>query len=409
MGSPQLAGNMLLRTREEIENALSCGETAYVSDESEIRLYSPIEITHSNNIVGGKFYSPAQPAFVVKSSGVTFDRVTARGSNPTTYNYDEKLIQAIGTSTAPLTEINIYNSNFSGSAGDNIWLEWVNDAKIFGNTIQDYLYSGIMMLSCDGVHVQGNIIRDAPLSSGVVNTYGIAASDKVNSIAGRSRNISIVQNIVENIEWEGIDTHGGENLAITGNIVTNCVRGIALVVGNSTRLTVPVNITVTGNIIDGRGSTREGISLYGLSGNPADAVITGNRVVGHATPIVTSQYTRSKTYVGGNNVPHVPWTPLTMMNGWKSNSTYTAQYMVDGDTVFVRGMVIPPATFNPTFAAIATAYTPTILTMYRHTKGTNANAGNATVGISTAGQFTMNYADISDMYSYPIDGSYRMI
>lgn len=400
---------MLLRTREEIENALSTGETAYVSDESEIILDTPIEVCNSSNIVGGRFYSPGHPAFVVKSSGVTFDRITARGSNATIYDYDEKMIQAIGTSSAPLSEINIYNSNFSGSAGDNVWLEWVNDAKVSSNTIKDYLYSGILLLSCDGVQVQENIVKDAPLSAGVVNPYGIAASDKVNTIAGRSRNITIAQNIVENIEWEGIDTHGGENLSITGNVVNNCVRGIALVVGNDTRLTVPTGITVTGNLVDGKGSRREGICLYGLGGNPADAVITGNRITGHTTPIYANQYSRAKTYIGGNNVPHVQWTPITLINGWKSNSTYTAQYMVDGDTVYVRGMVIPPATFNPTFGSIATAYTPTILTMYRHTKGTNANAGNATVGISTAGMLTMNYADISDMYSYPIDGSYRMI
>lgn len=404
---------MHLYTRAQIEEAIEDGETAYVSSESEIILDYPIQVNQSSTIVGGRFYAPSgEPAFVVTASGVNLERTQIRGQGKSFgYTHTQKLIHAVGTPANPLYDISIHNATLTDSAADNIWLQWVKQSKVATSTIKDYLYSGVMLISCDGVDVSGNHISGAPLSTGVVNTYGIAATDLSNSIEGRSKNITISGNILEDIEWEAIDTHGGTHICISHNIINNCVRGVALVVGNSSRVTVPNNCTVTGNIIDGMGSTREGICLYGLPGNLADATVTGNSIRGHKTPIYANQYDRALTRIGANSVPHVGWTNLTLTNGWRANPTYLPQYMVDGEMVYLRGMVIPPVdAFHPTFGALASAYAPSILTFSRYTKGSNPGAGDATIGVATTGSLSMYYSTIRDtVYSYPIEGQYRMI
>lgn len=402
----------MLTTRTEIETAITTGETAYVSNESEIVLDSPININNSTAIIGGKFVAPdGQPAFNVTSSGVAFDRTAIRGQGISTGRAaGQKFINCTGEINNPLYEIIIDKVRLTDSASDNIWMENVKDSKIESSTIKDFIYSGVMLLSCDNVDVALNTIKDSALTTGVLNNYGIAASDIVNTVEGRSKNIRITSNHVENIDWEGIDTHGGSGIIVTGNAAINCGRGIALVVGNNTRITSPTDCVVTGNLVDGVDSLREGICLYGLSSAAADAIITGNKIKGHKIPIMIDYYNRSLTYIGHNSVPHISWTPITMLNGWKANTSYTPQYMVDGDIVFMRGMVIAPAgVTNLTFGSISSAYAPNSLAFTRYTKGSNGLADTATIGVSSTGTVAMYYSTINDGYSYPIDGQYRMI
>lgn len=414
------AGNIrgLVRTRAELEAAIAAGGTIFVDERNEIVISGThIDIATSRpvHIIGGrfKFDTNSTHGFYVSQSDVTFDGCTFTGIGTATGTYvnNRRFVYASGTDTNNLlSNINVLNCTMTGSIETNIFYRYVKDSNIRGNRIRDYLYGGVMLLSCTGIMIDGNTIDDAVMRAPVVNTYGIAITDGANLVEARSRDITVSNNILRNHPWEAIDTHGGERITITGNIIINAVRGIALVVGNDDRLVVPNFCVVTGNFVDGKGSDREGISLFGLANNPADALITGNKVQNFSINIYVGIFNRANTYIGGNNVPWVPWTNLTMTGGWNAHPTIPPQYHIDGKTVSLRGMVQPPGgTKQSLVAKVPSGYAPDALIFLGTSKGSNAAAGNVVFGMNPDGSLSSYYGSGTDTYYYPLHGSYEMI
>jgi hypothetical protein len=126
----------------------------------------------------------------------------------------------------------------------------------------------------------------------------------------------VVGNTVALVNWEGIDTHSGTGIAITGNTVTSCFRGIAAVASpvSGVDALAPLGVTISGNTVDSNvtdGSADGGIYFTGAYNGSsvveyATGSITGNHVFGHAGPAdtigaVTFYYTRGLV-VTGNDV-----------------------------------------------------------------------------------------------------------
>lgn len=195
-----------------------------------------------------------------------------------------KAIRVTGPSASnPLQRIDISGVDIVGVPDSAIWAQNVHDITIENCDIDDTLYAGVMLLSVTDGLVEGcrveNVVQKAP----VVNTYGIAVSDVENTAAARSRNVIIANNVVKNVrDWEGIDTHGGENIVIMGNEVIGCHDGIAAVAGNSTRVIAPRDVMIVDNLIDSTGanSPRHAIRLYGCAKELASGTIRGNRIQG---------------------------------------------------------------------------------------------------------------------------------
>lgn len=403
-----------ITTQAALQDAVTAGGDVYIDSGTTITLTSQINVTVPVRIHGGTLSVANGPAFYITASNVEIDGVKiVGGKGDNNYDSSQKLIYAVGTSTTPLQNIAIRGCTLYGSRGDNIWLEWCADSSAQNNWISTFLYSGVMIISGVRCLVSGNVIRDAPLSTGVVNTYGIAVTDLANTIAARSQDCTIVGNQVSLIDWEGIDTHGGRGLTITGNTVTSCCRGIALVVGNSTRLVAPQECVVSGNRVNGAGqrrTLREGIFIGGIANTPADGTIVGNQVVNHSPNFVTTYVDRSTLFIGSNSVPLVDWTPITLDGDWNANATYTPEYKVDGNTVYFRGGLIRKSTSVPTNSIIghlpsAHAW-PTILTPVCSVQGSNGSAGHGYVLVDTDGTVLMNYASL-DGYTYFLNGSYQ--
>lgn len=408
----------IVSTFAELQTAVAAGGTVRVGS-APITITATLSVTAPTTILGGNFVLPADaayPVFTVTSSNVRFDGCQFAGAGTgAAYSIDSRFIYAYGTLTAYLRDVHVTNCRMVGSQTENVRFVCVRDFSVTNNTMDDFLYAGVLLLSCEDGTAASNSITNAVMKSPVVNVYGIAATDSVNTEAGRSRRIKIIGNTVKNIPWEGIDTHGGDSIVIQGNTVVNCVRGIALVSGNETRLTVPTNCVVTGNFVDrgtATGTEREGISLFGLIANLASGVITGNIVKGFTAPnaIYTSQYDRLKTLVEGNSHPHVPWTALPLDNSaWTAHATYPPEYMVDGRTVYVRGFVTSTltSTANTRIATLPLVAAPTRLTMPATSHGSNSASGVGTLGIYESGEFWMLYRTLGDLYSYPLGCSYQ--
>jgi hypothetical protein len=154
-------------------------------------------------------------------------------------------------------------------------------------------------MSCIGGKVDENRIvvigpgRDTN-ASGVFNAYGIFASRDYSDLTScpRSADITIANNEVrENPMWEGIDTHAGERIAITGNRILNCRFGPISVGSSMNSAGVdafgPKNVNVIGNVISNDKSDQEwpvgsppvyGIIFQGADADPGTGCIVGNLV-----------------------------------------------------------------------------------------------------------------------------------
>lgn len=405
----------LVTTQAELEAALSVGGDVYCDSGVTINLTSRMDITHPTRLIGGKFTRSTGEAFRITSSNVEISGVSITGGGGSTYEQAQKLIRAVGTSSGRLSGINIHNCTMLYSRGDNIWLEWCEGANVSRNKIHHFLYSGVMVLSGIRCVVSENDIYDAPLTGSVLNTYGISFTDLDNTIAARSRNCIATGNVISLIDWEGIDTHGGESITISNNIVLGCPRGIALVTGNESRVTQPQRCVVTGNRIDGTGmrlTAREGITLAGIPGGIADALITDNTIDNNGAPFYLDYYDRGKTFIGSNSVPQVPWTNIPLTSNFVPGALGgSPQWSLDGNVVRLRGSIIRSNTGQNPFIsnALPSAARPTINQYVGTMKvASNASTESSILLIQPSGQLQMVYETGTSTFNWILSGSYQV-
>ena len=248
-----------------------------------------------------------------------------------------QIIAAVGTPSNPLRRITVENVVIDRSRYHGVWLEWCEDVKVRDCQITDFQYGAVMLISVTRGEVSGCIIRNALQEGTLVNSYGIAATDLVNTTEGRSKDILITRNIIDNIpKWEGIDTHGGERITITDNIITRCRYGVAAVGGNSSRVTAPKDVVVSGNTIDSLGieSPTSGIKLYGITDGPqASAVVGPNTIRGgyamgveaarYESTTITAQATSITNGYSSHPAPYRSWAASTLINRNGNNVTRT--------------------------------------------------------------------------------------
>lgn len=274
-----------------LQRALAAGGTIRLRSAAPLRIAEPLRIDRPTRLIGGSLVAPTDgPLFDIVSSSVDLVGVRIRGgAGPGSVRRPGQfLIWAHGAADAPLHDVVVSGCVLTDSLSDAVRLQWCTDSQVVGNRVDHALYAGVMCLSCSRVLVADNQIRDIPLTAGTVDCYGIAFSDVENTAASRSQNCRAVRNLVERVDREGIDTHGGLGITITGNIVVGCARGIAVVSGNDARLMPPQRCLVAHNRIDAvgaRAEAMEAVAFRGTDAAPATGAVVGNVVRGYRRPL----------------------------------------------------------------------------------------------------------------------------
>lgn len=415
---------MAITNLADLEAALRDGGVIDVDPTVVIEVDSPLSVGQPTWLRGGTFSCPTSPLFEIGVSDVDIERVTAAGPGDGVLDVGQKLISAIGTSDAPLSNVHVSRCKLTGSRGINVWLEWCVDSSAERCTISDYCDSGVTVISGNRVEVAQNSIYDGHLVTGGTSVYGVAVTDTLNTDAARSRFCRVIGNHVHQVDWEGLDTHGGLGVVFANNIVTATRRSIAVITGSEGRIAVPQECVVSGNVIDSTGSRvtpDTGIFLAGAGSSGASATITGNTISGYDStgqqPISAVTWDRANTLIGGNSRPHVPWTKVALSGGWTHNSSWPLMYMVDGNQVGVRGGAIPPTGGifgNPVVGSLAVAAAwPSVRTFYAQTKGANPASATtqARCNVDADGSLRIDYAPATatDSYTYWFDGTYQAI
>jgi hypothetical protein len=234
----------------------------------------------------------------ITGSNVTVRQVDIIGRHATaTSSTNEYGIRATGASAAaPLTNIVLNQVSVTLTGAYGFSLKWVDGFDIIDCHLTDLGFCGVQGLSVLNGTISGNRIDNVLLIGG--NGYGIILTRDaaVDSLVDHPccADVVIRGNIVTGIDWEGIDTHGGDRITISDNVVTNCETGISVgpASGATGELYAPHQISVSDNIIDSSltdGTRGPGILYAGAVGASASAaatdyatgLIVGNVVKGH--------------------------------------------------------------------------------------------------------------------------------
>jgi hypothetical protein len=253
------------------------------------------------------------------------------------YVLNERFISAIGASTSVrLTGLKVYDADISRFGAYGIYAQFVDNIVIKNNYIHNCGYSGATFLSCNHGNFEANVIKTITPGTST-NMYGVSLthdSSNYSSLPNPGTKLAthpfcwdwyVAGNHVEDINWEGIDCHGGYEINISGNHVYATRQGIACS-GSSGAATdyAGWNNAVCFNVVDAANSDgtvsgyenlNYGINLNGGSiVNHQNVVCVGNVVRGHGILGNTSSGAIQAIYIDVGNVAN------NVIENWGGNA-----------------------------------------------------------------------------------------
>lgn len=213
------------------------------------------------------------------------------------------VLKNVGIYMDSVSNIEIKNMEIENFAGYGIYAQYSKGINIESTIVKNFGYTGIMGMSVKEMNVNDSEVRGAKsfIKSSIGNNtplaYNIAFSRKsVDSLEGneRSQNCNVTNTIIaDNPYWEGLDTHGGENITFSKNHIKNVKVPIAMVASqanNGQSLFAPVNINIKENTIIKDSDLlipSKGIVVSGARDAKKDedrwatGIVEGNKVVGY--------------------------------------------------------------------------------------------------------------------------------
>lgn len=206
-------------------------------------------------------------------------------------------IAVLGRREAPLHGNTVRGGQFRDLPHDGVHLEYCDGFRVTGTTIERVGYAGILGVGIVDGTIDRNTVRDVRQPPGRVNSYGITLTRDARwhpSVTRRSARVRVLDNRIADVpEWEGIDTHAGEDIEIRGNVVTGCRVGIAAVpskdpADRSQTSVAPVGLVIADNTVTrgpglapGSAVVVSGAGITVGSRRPrATGVVTGNVLTG---------------------------------------------------------------------------------------------------------------------------------
>lgn len=310
--------------------------------------------------------------FNITSSNVLIQGFSFVGGSSSTYNTNGKLIMAQGTdngaAAAPtyISNITIQNNKFRNASRSPIYMQFVQKAWIVQNDIEDVVYSGTELLSCLDIIFDNNLVKDVtPGTAG--NAYGMYASRQNTSDLVRyplCERVSVTNNHIENVEWEGIDCHGIDGFTITGNTLKNCgdVNAAIAIIHADDAVSTPIaaakNVTISNNIITNA-------QQYGIAMSSGSATIIHSNITISNNTLENCGTSSTSNDVGG-----------ILIGATKNCSvvgntlTYCAPYGIVCNSQYASNITIESNSFNRIVSNTET--TPSAILINRGASGTGS-------------------------------------
>lgn len=287
----QLGAKTDIDNKNIIQYALDNFKEVHINEEYEV--YSKLEITKDDiTLIGdgtlhinhSKENNLLEVSSVnnLKIKGLGFYNDEVRTGNTAPDDY--KIISIYNSSDILIDGIKLYNAYNSGME-----VEKCENVTIINSMFKDCYYAMLSLLTENNNISVNNCVFDTATST-YDNTYLIATGAKNYSteVSYLIKNLTIENcKFLNNPNWEGIDSHGCENLTIKDNYIYNCKDGISIWYDTRKLATNKLgnNIIIKNNIIDG-GTHDKRMGIY-VGGNEEHYIknikIEGNIIKGYGT------------------------------------------------------------------------------------------------------------------------------
>jgi len=263
-----------------------------------------LKITSSDVTVDGISFAGVSDTFVSGAMGIN---ATGVNNNPAAPTY--------------INNINIVNCKFTTLGEYGVLFAYCKDSKAQNNKVDTVGYGGICGISCEDIDISKNTIKNITQGS-PLDAYGIFVDrlEQNTEVSNpRSFRVNITDNFIQNVtcsgnNGQGIDTHGGVDFVIKGNIVSDCQKSIFITSSNisGTAALGSFNINISDNVIKNTAQEGEGIFVGGaIVGSSVieyteNVVVSNNVVIGGGvagattTGSVTIQGTKNVVITGNN-------------------------------------------------------------------------------------------------------------
>ena len=206
---------------------------------SSIIINNPISISGKGSLF---FKEGVEDCIDIRSSNVSISGISVNNQD-----INSKLIHAQGDAQRPLKFIDISGCTLKGGMF-SVVLDYCDSSKVSGCLITDVEHTAIGLYSTHYIEVRDNTVSNINIHHRQQNSYGITASYHYGD--AKSTDINISGNLVSNNPyWEALDTHGGERIVFSKNIVMNGWRGVAAVGDNHRDMMLCKEITIEENDI----------------------------------------------------------------------------------------------------------------------------------------------------------------
>lgn len=260
--------------------------------------------------------------FNVTSSDVTIEGIRITGPGTGTYSSSSYAIKAFASSyAAPYRNLRVRDVVMDEQAGHGVDAKYLFDSEFTNVSVINVVRAGFVMRSVDGIILDKwtviNVIGTGGLAYGCIFTRDTQIDVATDP---HSKNFIVTRGYLQDIPWEGIDTHSGTDGYVGFNHVYHCLVGIAIVSGPDNLGAAaygPHRIIVEGNdvdwvLTDGSGSV--GIILQGAGNTAGSPVVdrgTGLIAIGNN---VRNHGDHTSSLSGGIQVYHTQGVRVT--NNW---------------------------------------------------------------------------------------------
>lgn len=326
-------------------------------------------------------------AIEVTASDVQILGLEIEGGGNGSYNTAGKLIVVTGTANgagvAPtrIRRVLIRDCHLYEAGRCGVQVSYAERVRVENNAVHDVAYCGIEFLSCNESWADGNDIRDVtPGTAG--NMYGIYFSQVNDADTVRypqCEQVAARHNHIENIDWEGLDCHGGDAIDFSHNAIINCGDSNAAIAiihaddAGSTPIVPATNVRIVGNTI-------QNAQHYGIALSSGSATVIHSNVVIVGNTLENCGASDTSNDIGGIRIGAARNVTIS-----DNALDYCAPYGVVVNVEYAAGVVINGNTFRRIVSNTET--TPAPILIDRGAAATGAIViGSNTLLLAAAGE-----------------------